>query len=796
MSQTGVGTRRYALICIGLISCSMLMYEILLTRVCALRLYFHFGFLVVSNCLLMIGASGSLISVRQDFFKQHLRWWIWAFAVLYVISLALTYAFLLTYEAPPGIRLASFGEVCRFTVFNGVAAVPFFFAGSVIGLILTFNAEQVNKLYFLDLLGAGLGCLICPLGLWMAGAGGCLVFLALLGLIVIAVAAPPARRRLTLSVCGIAGLVGLAILPRFDRWCPVPCKSTFLTQSFRIEIPRFPPYSRWSVNSRVDMVDTDPAFASQLILGRGHKGAGNPVPTLKGIMQDGSAWTVIVDWSDHPEMVESLRTTAYGLASLLKKDPSVFIIGAGGGNDVWGAKVAGAKTIKAVELNSQIIDIHRNVLPDFSRGITQDPNIQLVCAEGRSAIMREATLYDIVQMTGIDTWTSLTSGAYVLAENYLYTTEAIQGMYDRIKDDGILSITRSAREMETLRVLSTIDHAIADRRRGRLENAVVCLICDVAYMSTTLVKKGEFTDAELATLDRAVNEEGFAVVYHPKRDLGTLVERFVRTPDKATFVRRFPRNIAPTYDDCPYFFNFTKWSKFSDSAKLTKEPTHVSQGNPVFIFIQFLISTVLSLVLILIPVLAFRRKGITKAHLVPLIVYFVCLGLGFISIEIAMMQKLVLFLGHPIYSVTVTLFAMLVFTGFGSLISERWFREPTRRVWAVPVLLAILLVAFVVLSPRMVVAWIHWPTWKRILVTVAVLMPIGLPLGVPFAYGIRLLNRFNPTLIPLAWAVNGCLTVIGSILTVILSMNLGFNFVLLSAIPIYVVGFYAVRRLC
>lgn len=269
----------------------------------------------------------------------------------------------------------------------------------------------------------------------------------------------------------------------------------------------------------------------------------------------------------------------------------------------------------------------------------------------------------------------------------------------------------------------------------------------------------------------------------------------MRSNDKAAFARSFPRNITPTYDDCPYFFNFTKWSRILGSAKAVNEPTHVSQGNPLFIFIQLLISTALAVLLILLPVTVFRKRGVVRTHLSRLMVYFMCLGLGFIGIEIALMQKLVLFLGHPIYSVTVTLFAMLVFTGFGSLLSERWFRRPTPRAVSVPGVLAGLVLVFVLLSPTMVTAWIHWPTWARIVATAAVLMPIGLLLGVPFAYGIRLLNLLNPTLIPLAWAVNGCLTVLGSVLTVILSMNIGFNFVLMSAVAVYMIGFLAVRRL-
>jgi hypothetical protein len=151
-----------SLLIIGLIACSMLVYEILLTRISALRLYFHFGFLVISNCLLGIGASGTLIFIFHETFRRNTEKWIWRSSVVYLVTLVGTYAFLLTYPIAAELTLIKFGDLVQFTIYNLVAALPFFFSGGVIGLILTFNSEQVNKVYCADLLGAGLGCLFCP----------------------------------------------------------------------------------------------------------------------------------------------------------------------------------------------------------------------------------------------------------------------------------------------------------------------------------------------------------------------------------------------------------------------------------------------------------------------------------------------------------------------------------------------------------------------------------------------------------------------------------------------------------
>jgi spermidine synthase len=791
--QKNETTSRYVYYSIFLISCSMLMFEVLLTRVCALRLFFHFAFLVVSNCLLGIGASGSMIFVMQKTFARKERYWVWLFSVLYVLSLVLTYIFLLSYSIEQGIDFNSMGSMLSFTVFNLTAAVPFFFGGSVIGLLLTFNANQVNKVYGWDLLGAGLGCLLCPFFLWKTGAGGCLVFVALLALVG-AVVSSPAKYRKVSFTAGIAlGIIGLSFLPILDRQFPVPSKNeVFITGKIGIEFQKNISYSRWSATSRVDLVNLDPDH--YYILGHGGKEDRSvPVPEEKWIMQDGSAGTYIVNFSENPWGLKKLKGTLYSAAFILKDQPRVFIIGVGGGNDVWAAKVNGASFIKGIELNAQILDIHRKKLARFSRGITEAPGIQLIFDEGRSALMRDDSTYDVIQMSGIDTWTSLTSGAYVLAENYLYTTEALRVMYDRLTDGGIIAITRFAATMETTRLFSNIFAAFEDRAVSDLENSLVCL--GHGILRTILVKKGEFTAAELERLDAFSDQWGFEYAYRPGRVLDNVVEKFIHAENKHDFIRDFPRDISPTTDDQPYFFNFYKWSRLFSTAKQVHETSAVSQGNPFLIFIQFLISTVLALAFILLPIVIFMRKELDRTYLTRFLIYFAGLGIGFIAIEITLIQKLVLFLGHPLYSITVTLFSMLIFAGLGSMISHRWFRSPTPLTWIVLAVLVVLLGLFIMFSPAMVESWITWPTAARILVCAAMLAPIGLLLGIPFAYGIRLVNRYNPTIVPWAWAVNGSMTVIGSILSVILSMNLGFNAVMITALVVYFFAFLAIRKL-
>lgn len=359
--------RLYSLVVIALVSCSMLMYEILLTRVSALRLHFHFSFLVVSNCLLGIGASGTLISLFQHGFRRRARWWIWMFTVLYVISLIGAYAFLLNFEIHADLNRIWSLQTVRFLIYTLAGAFPFFFGGCVVGLILTCNAEAVNTFYGLDLVGAALGCLLCPLFLAGFGAGGCFAFLTVLALVGALFAAERRYRRHAMGAAVVLIPLGLALIPRLDRLAPVPGKGHLdLTNKIHASLAReILEYSKWSAISRVDMMRVEPQ--DRLMLCRGSKDQQLPLPDQKMIVQDCVAATWISNFGENPQMLRVFENSMYSASMMLKNNPKVFIIGVGGGNDVWAARYHGAGAIKGIELNKQILDIHRVGLPEFSR---------------------------------------------------------------------------------------------------------------------------------------------------------------------------------------------------------------------------------------------------------------------------------------------------------------------------------------------------------------------------------------------------------------------------------------------
>ncbi|HEB53904.1 MAG TPA: hypothetical protein ENI87_11685 [bacterium] len=796
---------------IAVISASLLAFQVLLTRVCALRLAFHFSFLIISNSLLGIGASGSLLTLFESRWRRNPEAWIWAFSVLYVISLMATWWFARAWAMPQHLSLgfgtaAERADTLRFTIYNLGLTVPFFFGGGAVGLILSAYSHRVNRLYASDLLGAGVGCLICPLLLWPVGAGGTLCVIAILGLLTVALVAPTVVRgaNWAIALLLIAGF-GAAALLDVDSQFPVKGKKWLqMTQSEGMSVDGPHESSRWSSNSRIDLIKSPlPFWVAYGLSKQDSEFTRRPevqkdLPAQKWIMQDGDAGTFLTDYGSSELGRKYLLRTLYALSGKIKAGsaPKVFVIGVGGGPDIWAHKLLGAGSIKGIELNEGVLEIHRKVAPEFSKQLLEDPSIELVCDEGRSALMRESASYDIIQMTGIDTWTSLASGAYVLAENYLYTVEAIEQMYARLADGGILQITRMGADMERLRLLANIDEAFRRMGVADFERSVAVVTAQNDGLTTVLVRKGPFPEEEVARIEAFLTETGLGRLYLPGRELGGhIVERFIKEKDKAAFIEDFPRNITPTTDDKPYFFNFTRWDTPSEEAKkLLEEATEVSQGNPVFLWRQLGISAGVALLLIVVPLL-FKRRTAKAAHPLRFLVYFCGIGIGFIFIEIAMMQKLTLLLGQPLYSIVVTLFSILIFTGIGSFLSAPFLKGGVWCARAIPVGIAACIAAVVLFGDQWVAQAIGEELPTRALVAGAMVAPLGLLLGMPFAHGVSLLHKLSPGFVPWAWAVNGSATVVGSVATVIVSMNFGFTVVLIAAVGIYLVAFLAVDRL-
>jgi hypothetical protein len=803
-------------------SMAVLTLEIALTRIFSVSLWYHLAFMVISTALLGFGASGTLLTLRRDLIEKNLERNLTRFAGLTAVAIVVSFAIMSRLPLDP---LAPLGEgltpseqtwqtgllILLLLVDYVLVVVPFFFAGLTLGGAFSAFAKHISTLYFADLIGAGVGCLVVIGALWFLPGQGVVLFAA--GLAALSafffsrLLAGPATRsglgvsRTTILIAGGAILL-FALAPLAERFLP-------------LYIPPSKPLSQASSDPTIDLVYTGfTPFARVDVMYREGASLGTwglsprctapPSPEQLFITIDAAAITTITKFDGNLETISFVNCAPSSLAYQMRGEPleSALVIGPGGGIDVLTAHFNGVERVVGAEINPLIINLvaEDDLYLDYAGGLYTDyPQIDIELAEGRNFVARSKEKYDLIQFSQVDTWAAAASGAYSLSENFLYTTEAFLDYYDHLTDDGMLTVGRWYFEppQQAFRLVTIGTTALEER--GVADPAQYFIVVRAGDTSTFIMKKTPFTADEITRLRDVVDKLGFAVLYAPdETDPDNWFVRFFAAPDRAQFYRDYPLDVTPTTDDRPFFFEYYGWSNFGDfrSGKVTL----------VILLIQALL---LAASLILWPLWRFRRQGLATRGARRFMIYFAALGMGFIFIEIGLMQRFILFLGHPVYSTSVVLFSVLTFSGIGSLLSGRLLarspnssrqaevgeRDPRwlqRRV--IPLLGLVTLVYIFVLPPLFQVL-LGLELTYRVAVSILLLAPLGLLMGMPFPLGIRLVDQVNTALVPWAWGVNGFSSVVGSILAVMIAQSYGFALVIGLGVAIYLVGLAAVLSL-
>ena len=459
------------------------------------------------------------------------------------------------------------------------------------------------------------------------------------------------------------------------------------------------------------------------------------------------------------------------------------MIGSGGGVDVQNALALKAQSVTAIEINPIIIDLVTHRYRDYVGDAFHDPRVHLVRDEGRSCIARSRERFDVIQITLIDTWAASVSGAYSLSENYLYTTEAFAAYIDHLSDDGLLSITRWYYETPRLTAL-----ARAGLEELHIENpSTHVMVIHEKIRASVLVKKTPFTEEEVARAQDYAKASGATIEHDPVHPVqGSPYQNLLAAPDPTSLYNDAAVALYPVRDDSPFFFQMTRWKsvnldglrKFGGMGFLEPLALPVAQ---IALLSALIVSLVLSAVLIVIPLVVKKGRAVPRERRGTWLLYFVCLGLAFIIVEVVLMQRFALFLGHPTYSVTAVLFAILLFSGLGAAWSDK--RGGTTADVARPVLywlpIAIVALAFVV--PTTLKELIGLPHAARLAIAILLIAPVAFLMGVPFPLGIRAIAATGGKHVPWAWAANGCASVVGSVCAVLGAMIWNFSTMLVIA---------------
>jgi hypothetical protein len=760
-----------------LIALSLLMFEVTLTRIFSVVLFYHFAVLSISLALFGTAMAGVVVYLFPTYFqKENLTTTLTKLSLIYSISIVVSFVIFL--QIPVGFRDVSVDNLVTMSLAYIILALPFFYGGLVLSLVLKYLASQISLVYFADLIGAASGCILALWCLDIVGGPGTVFVVVVVG--ALASLAFSTKRQSQLWYGNLA-------------WLGISSIILFLSTQFNFFNIRFLKgileptvlYERWNSFSRVTVYpeNDQPGQVFGWGLSRNHVYEN---PGWMRMAIDVMAETPIIHFDGDWESVSFLKYDVSALVYYLRDNAKVFVIGPGGGRDVLSALLFGAYQVDGVELNPLIVQAVRDNFADYSGRIYEDPRVNIYTDDGRNFLAKSSEHYDVIQASAVDTWAATAAGAFALSENTLYTQEAFHLYQRHLTSDGILAFSRfiypGDHYGEALRLTGL---ALTAWKTDGVQEPDQYLILvgnlnaeeDAGYISL-LLKNSPYTLEEVEKVEAVSQEMGFSVLYAPFGRGHGLIREFVTAPDYEDFWEAYSIDISPPTDDRPFFFQMMK---LTDIPRLGLRTIYESREQLRLVPIATLgilltLVTFLVLVFILGPMWFYRARALKKINNNMLfLIYFASLGIGFMLIEVGLIQKFVLFLGHPTYSLAVVLSSLLLSSGLGSFSTQRVAPKQEARVASrIGLGLIFLLPLYILFLPLLSDNFMGLNQFLKIMISICSLFPIGLAMGTFFPLGIKLaVVHQAETAIPWYWAVNGATSVFASVFAIAVGLQFG-----------------------
>ncbi len=770
--------------------------EISFTRIFSLSLWHHFAFLSIAIALFGFGVSGVFLTVYPNFIKGPLGKRLSLFSFFASISVILAFASLVVLK--PDVRdLADVVNVVKFGVFYLFLATPFFWIGSIMAIVMEEKSEIAYRIYFYDLVGSGLGCVFFVFLISLLSGQGMVILASglLFGAsLVFAKGEDKVVNHFPLKVFFGRGrkiflsgyFVFLALIFVYaHRLFPIPLPKDKALYYFTKKMGAKVIYTQWTPFSRVDGFFPVPPRT----WGLSSRFRGK-IPPQIGITIDGDGFTSIVGMENRK--IEDVKFPFYTLNSMvytLCRGKDALIIGSGGGIDVLSALCFGVSPIDAVEINPAITYMVEKKFAKFSGHLFQRGDVHLYTADGRNFVKRSDKKYTLIYLPLVDSWAATYSGAYALSENFLYTVEAFRDYYDHVKEGGFISISRWEYKMphepyQTYRICAMA----TDVTKLDLRNSVA--VVSHGNLVNLVWKKGNLTKDEIEKIKAFCKRGDFKILYLPG-----MKNKFSLLLDPSTymeFVNSYPLDISPVTDDKPYFYLTDRWRYFWVYLSNYIRDGHTFPVVFTIILTIVFLSFIFSIIFMLLPLYIYKRRSLRIPKSYAYVLYFSLIGLAFMFVEITLMNKFSLYLGHPAYSLSVVLFSILFFSGLGSWIGSRVKRSNMVLFWAIFSMVLIGVVYYLCMD-KILLLTLKWGILKRVLVTFLLIMPLALCMGVPFPTALKTLGEKYNYFIPWAWGVNGVSSVLGSVLSLVISQTFGFWKTLLVALILYLFAFVFFR---
>jgi spermidine synthase len=769
---------------IAVISGAALAYEILLIRLFSIVEWHHLAFLIISLALLGYGASGTLLAIAREPLLRHFSTAAATAAAAFGATSLGAFLIAQRIELNSLEIFWSTRQFGRLFVLYLLFAVPFFCAATAIGLTLTKFGADSPRLYRADLIGGGTSAAAATGLLFFVHPVTALQLVALLGFTAAFLFATRRGAALALALGGVMFVVAARPLAFPLRM------SQFKELSHALRVPEARIVDERSSPHGLLTSVVSPAVPFRHAPGLSLAFAGE-IPRQVGVFTDGGGMTPIVVEPSSAEYLDYLPTAVAYHAGIPKQ--RVAVIGAGGGSEVLSALVHGAREVTAVELNPQMVALVRKF-----GGPYDDPRVRVVVAEARRFIRDSHERYDAIQLALVGSHGASAAGTQAVSESYLYTVEAMTELIAHLRPGGYLVLTRwiQAPPREVVKLLATV--IAAQERLGGVASKRITLVRGW-NTATLVVKQGDFTPRELAELRTFCDDRSLDCGY--TNEFNILEEPHLFEAAHALlaggrtredFFERYKFNVRPATDERPYFFHSFRWSALPELLQMrARGGMPLLEWGYLVLVAGLAQALVAALVLILLPLFFTRHRGTPRNPEEPeeptwrLILYFGSIGLAFLFVEIAFMQRLTLFLGHPLYAIALVLSSFLVFGGLGSGASAR---IDDRKARAIPLVVAGVALVALVIVRLLTTAALGLPDPVKIAISIALVAPLAFVMGMPFPLGLRRLAGSDAAAIPWAWAVNGTASVLSSMLATLVAVHFGFTALAALAAALYAVA--------
>ena len=789
---------------IAVLSAATLAYEVLLLRLFAIVQWHHFAYMAISIALLGFGASGTFLFLAQRWLRLR---FVSAFATNAAAFGITALAGFIVAQRLPFNALEVIWVPRQFLWLLGLyllLAVPFFAAANCIGLAFAHFRAGIGRVYAWNLTGSGLGALGLIGLLHLVPPETALRLIAGLGLAAAGLAALAAGRRHTRIAAGIGVAAVILPLATPTSWTALRL-SPYKSLSMALSVPGTEVLSQSSSPLGMLTVVSNPRIPFRHAPGLSLNNKVEP-PVQLALFTDGEGPTAITAFQGDLAPFSYLGFMTSALPYHLLEEPRVLILGAGGGSDVLQALYHGAAAIDAVELDPRMVRLVAETHSAFAGDLYAHPEVTTHTAEARAFVAGSPDDWDLIQIPLLDSFAAAATGVHGLSESYVYTTEALREYLRHLRPGGYIAITRWLKlpPRDSLKLFATALEAL--EQEGVMEPGRRLVLLRGWGTTTLLIRNGKIGADAAAPVRAFARDRGFDIAWLPDltaeeaNRANVLREawffegaRALAGAGRDDFLDRYKFDIRPATDDRPYFFNMFRWRSLPEFFELRTQSgaALIEWGYPI-LFATLVQAALLSVVLILLP-LRLRRSGEGRSpDRWRVMGYFLCLGLAFLFVEIAFIQRFVLFLGHPIYAVAVVLAGFLTFAGLGSGQTPRFAALVAASSWsrltpigAAVVAISVIALLYILVLPPVLARLMGLHEVVRIALSLALIAPLGFFMGMPFPLGLTRVSAHVPALVPWAWGVSGCFSVISAILATILAIHFGFTAVVLLAVIFY-----------